>query len=44
MPPDLPSSQHWYRPDQVAALLGLSRATVYRRIEDGTIPAIKIQG
>lgn len=32
----------WFRPDEVATLLGISRATVYRRIEDGTILALQI--
>lgn len=39
-----PLPPRWYRPDQVAALVGLSRATIYRRIEDGTIPAVRIGG
>lgn len=30
------------RPDEVAAILDVHVATVYRRIEDGTLPAIRI--
>ncbi len=29
-------------PDEVAELLGLSLRTVMRRIDDGTIPAVKV--
>jgi len=35
-------NKSWFRPDEVATLLDISRATVYRRIEDGTIAAIRI--
>lgn len=31
-----------YRPDEVAELLGISLASVYRRIQDGTFPAIQV--
>ena len=32
----------YYRPDEVAAILRISRSTVYRLIEDGTLPAVQI--
>lgn len=31
-----------YSPDELAALLGASRAWVYLRLSDGTIPSVKI--
>ncbi|MBI2882863.1 MAG: helix-turn-helix domain-containing protein [Candidatus Methylomirabilis oxyfera] len=34
--------KRYYRPDEVAAILRVSLATVYRRIEDGTLPAVQI--
>lgn len=34
--------RQFYRPDEVARILGISVRSVYRRIEDDTIPAIKI--
>ncbi len=33
--------KRFYRPDEVAALLDLSRRTIYRMIRDGRIPGIK---
>lgn len=32
------------RPDEVAAILSVSVMTVYRRIEDGTLAAVRIGG
>lgn len=32
----------FYRPDEVAALLHLSRRTVYRMIRDGRLPGVKL--
>jgi excisionase family DNA binding protein len=34
--------KRYYRPDEVAAILRISIASVYRRISDGTLPAIQI--
>ncbi len=34
-------TKRFYRPDEVARLLALSRRTVYRMIKDGRIPAVK---
>ena len=31
----------FYRPDEVARILGLSRRTIYRMIRDGRLPGIK---
>lgn len=31
-----------FRPDEVAAILQVSTMTVYRRIEDGTLAAVRI--
>lgn len=31
-----------FRPDEVAELLGVHVATIYRRIQDGTLEAIQI--
>lgn len=36
------SIRKYYRPDEVAAILRISLATVYRRIQDGTLPAVQI--
>jgi excisionase family DNA binding protein len=33
--------KRFYRPDEVARLLALSRRTVYRMIKDGRLPAVK---
>lgn len=33
-----------FRPDEVAKILGVSTMTVYRRIEDGTLAAVRIGG
>lgn len=35
------SSKRFYRPDEVARLLALSRRTIYRKIRDGSLKAIK---
>ncbi len=35
-------TKRYYRPDEVAAILRVSLATVYRRIEDGTLPSVRI--
>ena len=32
----------FYRPDEVAAFLCLSRRTIYRMIRDGRLPGIKL--
>jgi excisionase family DNA binding protein len=34
--------KRYYRPDEVAAILRVSLKTVYRRIEDGSLPAVQI--
>jgi excisionase family DNA binding protein len=34
--------KRYYRPDEVAALLRISIASVYRRISDGSLPAVQI--
>ncbi|RJR32458.1 MAG: DNA-binding protein [Deltaproteobacteria bacterium] len=34
-------SKKFYRPDEVAALLALSRRTIYRMIHDGRLQAVK---
>ncbi len=33
--------KRFYRPDEVAAILALSRRTVYRMIHDGRLPGTK---
>lgn len=33
-----------YSPSEVAEALGASRAWVYLRLDDGTIPSVKLQG
>lgn len=38
---EIPNKQ-LFRPDEVAELLGVHVATIYRRIEDGTLMAIKV--
>lgn len=38
------SLRQFYRPEEVAEILGVSLATVYRRIKDGTIPARDLGG
>ncbi len=35
------SGKRFYRPDEVAGLLALSRRTIYRKIRDGSLKAIK---
>lgn len=34
--------RRYYRPDEVAAILRISLASVYRRIQDGTLPAVQV--
>jgi len=34
--------KRYYRPDEVAEILRISLKTVYRRIEDGSLPAIQV--
>jgi len=34
-------NKQFYRPDEVARVLALSRRTVYRMIRDGRLPAVK---
>lgn len=36
--------KQFYRVDEVAQILDISRATLYRRIQDGTIPSRTIRG
>lgn len=31
-----------YSPEEVAEQLGVSRATIYRQLKEGTIPSVKI--
>jgi excisionase family DNA binding protein len=35
-------NKRFFRPDEVAALLALSRRTVYRMIHDGRLAAVKL--
>jgi excisionase family DNA binding protein len=37
-----PLSKRFFRPDEVAELLALSRRTVYRMIRDGRLPGVKL--
>jgi excisionase family DNA binding protein len=39
---DLLQNKRYYRPDEVAALLALSRRTIYRMIRDGRLPGVKL--
>lgn len=43
---DAPITRLAYSPDETADLLGVSRATIYRMVENGTLPykRIKAQG
>lgn len=34
--------KRYFRPDEVAALLALSRRTIYRMMRDGRLPGIKL--
>ncbi len=34
--------KNFYRPDEVAAFLGLSRRTVYRMVQDGRILGVRL--
>jgi excisionase family DNA binding protein len=34
--------KRFYRPDEVALLLALSRRTIYRMIRDGRLPSVKL--
>jgi excisionase family DNA binding protein len=38
---ELLSQKRFFRPDEAAAILVLSRRTVYRMIRDGRIPGVK---
>jgi excisionase family DNA binding protein len=39
---DFQLHKRYFRPDEVASLLALSRRTVYRMIRDGRLTAIKL--
>jgi excisionase family DNA binding protein len=39
---DFQLNKRYFRPDEVASLLALSRRTVYRMIRDGRLSAIKL--
>jgi excisionase family DNA binding protein len=38
---DLMQHKRFFRPDEVAAILALSRRTIYRMIRDGRLPGVK---
>ena len=38
---DLLLHKRFFRPDEVAAILALSRRTIYRMIRDGRLPGVK---
>ena len=38
---ELLQHKRFFRPDEVAAILALSRRTVYRMIRDGRLPGVK---
>ncbi len=38
---DLLQQKRFFRPDEVAAILALSRRTIYRMIRDGRLPGVK---
>ncbi len=38
---ELLQQKRLFRPDEVAALLALSRRTIYRMIKDGRLPGVK---
>ncbi len=39
---DLLKKKRFFRPDEVAALLSLSRRTVYRMIKDGRLKGVRL--
>ncbi len=39
---DFLQNKRYFRPDEVAALLALSRRTIYRMIRDGRLPGVKL--
>ena len=39
-----PDAPRFYNATEVAAMFGVSRMTVYRAIDDGDIPAIRVRG
>jgi excisionase family DNA binding protein len=41
---DFLKNKRYFRPDEVAALLALSRRTIYRMIKDGRLPGIRLGG
>jgi excisionase family DNA binding protein len=41
-PMDFLQRKRYFRPDEVAALLALSRRTIYRMIRDGRLPGVKL--
>jgi excisionase family DNA binding protein len=38
---DLLQNKRFFRPDEVAVILDLSRRTIYRMIRDGRLPGVK---
>jgi excisionase family DNA binding protein len=36
-------NKRFFRPDEVAEILTLSRRTIYRMIRDGRLPAVKLR-
>ena len=38
---ELLHQKRFFRPDEVAAILALSRRTIYRMIKDGRLPGVK---
>jgi excisionase family DNA binding protein len=38
---DLLQNKRFFRPDEVAAVLALSRRTIYRMIRDGRLPGVQ---
>ena len=43
-PMDLLPNKRFFRPDEVAQLLALSRRTIYRMIRDGRLPGVRWGG
>ncbi len=41
---DLLPNKRFFRPDEVAQLLALSRRTIYRMIRDGRLPGVRWGG
>jgi excisionase family DNA binding protein len=39
---DFHLNKRYFRPDEVATLLALSRRTIYRMMRDGRLPGIKL--